>query len=60
MDPEYEEVLASCADKCFLHQYHSIYYNIPAKLNPKAQFYCVTKGTHIGVFNRWYVDFYCF
>ena len=59
-DPEYEEALASCVDECFLHQYHSIYYNIPAKLNPKAQFYCVTKGTHIGVFNGWYVDFYCF
>ena len=59
-DPEYEEALASCVDECFLHQYHSIYYNIPVKLNPKAQFYCVTKGTHIGVFNRWYIDFYCF
>ena len=59
MDPEYEEALASLADECFLHQYHGVYYNIPAAVNPAVQvhFYTVTKGTHIGVFNRWYVAF---
>ena len=53
MDPEYEEVLASCADECFLHQYCSMYYNISVRMNSKAQFYLVTKGTHIGIFNGW-------
>ena len=59
MDPEYEEALASLADECFLHQYRGVYYNIPAAVNPAAQvhFYTVTKGTHIGVFNWWYVAF---
>ncbi|KIM56182.1 hypothetical protein SCLCIDRAFT_29811 [Scleroderma citrinum Foug A] len=52
-DPEYEEALTSCADKCFLHQYRSMYYNIPVRMNSKAQFYLVTKGTHIGIFHRW-------
>ncbi|KIM51870.1 hypothetical protein SCLCIDRAFT_33093 [Scleroderma citrinum Foug A] len=52
-DPEYEEVLTSCADKCFLHQYCGMYYNIPARMNSKAQFYLMTKGTHIGIFNGW-------
>ena len=56
-DLEYEEALASCADECFLHQYRSLYYNIPARINSKAQFYCMTKGTHIGIFNGWYVGF---
>ncbi|KIM53375.1 hypothetical protein SCLCIDRAFT_31926 [Scleroderma citrinum Foug A] len=53
MDLEYEEALASCADECFLHQYCGLYYNIPMRINSKAQFYCVTKGTHIGIFNGW-------
>ena len=51
-DPAYEEARASLADDSFLHQYRGCYYNIPAVVDTKTAFYCVTKGTHIGVFNQ--------
>ena len=57
MDPDYEEALVLFADECFLQQFCSCYYNIPVVVDPTISFYCMTKGTHIGVFNWWYVAY---
>ena len=36
-DPQYNEALASLADKCFLYQYLGVFYNISVKTNSKAE-----------------------
>ena len=56
-DLEYEEALASFADECFLQQFCGSYYNVPVVVDPTTSFYCMTKGTHIGIFDRWYVAY---
>ncbi|KAL4076553.1 hypothetical protein V8B97DRAFT_2021916 [Scleroderma yunnanense] len=52
-DTEYKEVVASLADECFLYQCHGVFFNISVRTDTKSHFYCVTKGSHIGIFNGW-------
>ncbi|KAG1801273.1 hypothetical protein EV424DRAFT_1351937 [Suillus variegatus] len=49
----FHDVVRSLADKCLLHCYKGIYYNIPAQVKTRQLLFYVIRGSHIGVMAGW-------
>lgn len=56
---EYEEEISLMVDECFLYRYRDVFFNISVRADPKVYFYCVIRGSYIGIFNGWYVVLFC-
>ncbi|KAG2342078.1 hypothetical protein BDR05DRAFT_1001335 [Suillus weaverae] len=49
----FNDAARSLADKCLLHCYKGVYYNIPVRVNHKQLLFYVIRSSHIGIIAGW-------